>query len=132
MREGCLLVEVLIESNDIAYGRRCFQRHHLRAEDSSCEVATVGDEIHSDAICLVAFIECVNHMGRTCGLQLVQRLANLMQVLVCEELIDREIVVSPREMCGRSRLLTCSCRTSDGVHGNVLRQQASLCQRQQA
>ena len=71
------------------------QRHHFGAEDASGEVASVGDEIHRDALSLKAFVERIDHMRSRGWLQFVQRLANLVQVLMGEKFIDREVVVSP-------------------------------------
>ena len=64
--------------------------------------------------------------------QLVERLGNLVQMLVREELIDRHIVVAPREMGGSTWLLTRARRTRDGVDGNVVLEQVQVSGRQQS
>ena len=71
-------------------------------------------------------------MWRTGRLQLVERLADFVQMLMREELIHREVVVSPREVRRRAGLLTSSRRARDGIDSNVLGQQSCLRKRKQA
>lgn len=45
-----------------------------------------------------------------------------------EELIDREVVVAPREMRSSSWLLSCTSRTCNGIDCNVVDEHTSLCE----
>ena len=67
-----------------------------------------------------------------CGLHLVEALTNLVQMLVGEELVDAEIVVSPREMGGGAGFLSCSGASRDAVHGYVVVDDSHLSGRQQS
>ena len=49
-----------------------------------------------------------------------------------EELIDGEVAHAPGEMCCSSRLLSRSCRTGDGIDGDVVDEESGLGHWQQA
>ena len=84
-------------------------------EDAPCETASLRDEQYASVITWA---------------QLLHRLVNLQQVLMGEGLIDRNIVVAPREMGGGTRLLTSSRATRDAVHVDIAADDACLQSRQ--
>ena len=53
-------------------------------------------------------------------------------MLMLERLVDAQVVVTPREMCGSSWLLTGTCGTRNGIHRHVLFQQIQIRCRQQS
>ena len=83
VREGCRLIELAIEFDDILLGQGGIDAHDLRAKDASSEIATIRDEIQR---------------GIKAWLQLSQRLLNLGHVLMAKSLVYRHITCSPREM----------------------------------
>ena len=126
--EGSVLVESTIKSGYLLCIRFLVEGDHLSAEDASCEIPTIRDEIQRDALGRESFVEGVHHVRSGGGTQLVECLANLMQMLMREELVDTEIVVSPAEMCSRAGFLSSPCAACDGVDADIMRQQSSLCQ----
>ena len=93
--EGSVLVVFLIQSHDFLLSHRLVECHHLSGEDASCEVTSVGDEIHRDTLCVIALVQCVYHTWRSAWSQFVECLRYLVQMLVYEQLIHREVVVTP-------------------------------------
>ena len=46
VREGCCIVELPVHLHDVLFRHVGVYTHHLGAEDTSCEVAAVRDEVH--------------------------------------------------------------------------------------
>ena len=118
--EGCVAVEILVGCNDVFY--RSVGLHHLSSEDATGEVATIRDEVDG----------CLELAVARELLYLTQTLAYLRHVLVLEGLVYAHVVVAPREVGGGTRLLSGTRRTRNGVHGNVVVEQAELGSWQQA
>ncbi len=112
--EGCIAVEILVGCNDVFY--RSIGLNHLSSEDATGEVATIRDEVDG---CLELAITCEL-------LYLTQTLAYLRHVLVLEGLVNAHVIVAPREVGGGARLLSGTRRTRNGVHSNVVVEQAEL------
>ena len=112
--EGCIAVEILVGCNDVFY--RSIGLNHLSSEDAAGEVATIRDEIDG----------CLELTVARKLLYLTQTLAYLRHVLVLEGLVNAHVVVAPREVGGGTRLLSGTRRTRNGVHGNVVVEQAEL------
>ena len=137
MRKGSVLIECLVEFHQLFLARigstafRSVQFDDLGTEDAASEIASIGHEIDCD----LSFSGCVqqrvaNDRSRR-GTQFVERLANLMEVLVLEKFVDRHVVVAPGEMSSSSRFLACTCRSRDGIHCDVVGKQSCLCQWEQ-
>ena len=118
--EGCVAVEILVGCHDVFY--RSVGLHHLSSEDATGEVATIRDEIDG----------CLELAVARKLLHLTQTLAYLRHVLVLEGLVYAHVVVAPREVGGGTRLLSGTRRTRNGIHGNVVVEQAELGSGQQA
>ena len=95
MRECRILEEILIQFHDSIRIRSLVTGDNLCAEDASCEVATIRNEVDSDAICIISLVESIDGTWCRRRSEVVQGLAYLVQMLVGEEFIDREIIVSP-------------------------------------
>ena len=93
--EGSIIVVFLIQSYHFLLSHRLVECHHLSGENASGEVSSVGDEIDSDALCIIALVQCVNNTWRSAWTQFVECLRYLVQVLVYEQLIHREVVIAP-------------------------------------
>ena len=107
--ESGILIKLLVGLNDVlnrglGFDDRC-------AEDATCKVTTIGDEID---------------VGIEIALNLFQRLANLGDVLMLEGLVDAQVVVTPREVGSGSWLLTSSCAACDSVDSNIFLQQIQV------
>lgn len=113
VREGSIGVEVLVGIDDILNGGGC--ANDGGAEDAAREVAAIRDEVD---------------VGIQIALNLLQRLPDFGNMLMLERLVDTEVIDTPREMCGRSGLLSGTRRACDGIHGNVLFQQIQVGGRQ--
>ena len=109
VREGSVPVIVGIDALHFLKGQVALSvgRH----EDAPGEAASLRDEEHA------AFVA---------GAQLLNRLVYLQKVLMREGLIDRDVVVAPREMRRGTRLLTGSRAARDAVHVDVATDDASL------
>ena len=84
--------------------------------DASCKASALGDEEHSSVITWT---------------QLLHRLVYLQEVLVVEGLVDGDIVVAPTEVCGCTRFLSGTGRTSNAVDMDVATDDAGLqCRKQ--
>ena len=118
--EGCVAVKVLVGCHDVFY--RSVGFNHLSSEDATGEVATIRDEVDG----------CLELAVARKLLYLTQTLAYLWHVLVLEGLVNAHVVVAPREVGGGTRLLSGTRRTRNGVHGNVVVEQAELGSRQQS
>ena len=118
--EGCVAVEILVGCHDVFY--RSIGLNHLSGEDATGEVATIRDEIDG----------CLELAVARKLLHLTQTLAYLRHVLVLEGLVYAHVVVAPREVGGGTRLLSGTRRTRNGIHGNVVVEQAELGSGQQA
>ena len=127
MSEGCILEEILIECNDSILILSIVTSNNLCTEDTTGKVTTVRDEIYGYTITLKTPIKSINSTRSRRRTKLVQCLADLMQMLMTEKLIDREVVITPREMGCCSRLLTCSSRTCDSINSNITSQETCLC-----
>ena len=112
--EGCVAVEILVGCHDVFY--RSIGLNNLCGKDATGEVATIRDEIDG---CLELAVACEL-------LYLTQTLAYLRHVLVLEGLVNAHVVVAPREVGSGTRLLSGTRRTRNGVHGNVVVEQAEL------
>ena len=112
--EGCVAVEILVGCHDVFYWS--IGLNHLSSEDATGEVATIRDEIDG---CLELAVACEL-------LYLTQTLAYLRHVLVLEGLVNAHVVVAPREVGSGTRLLSGTRRTRNGIHGNVVVEQAEL------
>ena len=88
--EGGITIKVLIGLDDVLYGS--WRLDNGCAEDASGEVATIGDEVD---------------VGIEITLYLLQRLADLCDVLVLEGLVDAQVVITPREV--RRGAWACRC-----------------------
>ena len=113
MRKGCILVIVgvyLLHLLDglVALGVCCYK-------DTSGKAAALRDEQHS------AFIT---------GTEFLHRLINLQQMLMGEGLIDRDIIVTLREVRCCTRLLTGSCTSRDTIHMHIATDDSCLQRRQ--
>ena len=107
--ESSILIKLLVSLYDVL--NRGFGLDDRCTEDATSEITTIGDEID---------------VGIEIALYLLQRLANLGNVLVLEGLVDAQVVVSPREVGCGSWLLACTCRTGDSVDCNILLQQIQV------
>ena len=107
--KGSVFVEIFVGLDDFFHRGRCLD--DCCTEYASCKVATIGDEVD---VCIQI------------TLYLRQRLADLSDVLMLERLVDAQVVVTPREMCGGSWLLTGTCGTRNGIHCHVLFQQIQI------
>ena len=105
--KGRILIEVFVGFDDVFYGS--LGPDDCRAEDAAGEIASIGDEVD---------------VGVKIALNLLERLADLGDVLMLEGLVDAQVVVAPGEMGGGSRLLACASTARDGIHGHT-----SLCSR---
>ena len=112
--EGCVAVEVLVGCHDVFNRSVCL--HNLCGKDATGEVATIRDEV--DGCLELAIARELLHLTQT--------LAYLRHVLVLEGLVNAHVVVAPREVGGGTRLLSGTRRTRNGVHGNVVVEQAEL------
>ena len=112
--EGCIAVEILVGCHDVFY--RSIGLNHLSGEDATGEVATIRDEIDG----------CLELAVARELLYLTQTLAYLRHVLVLEGLVNAHVVVAPREVSGGTRLLSGTRRARNGIHGNVVVEQAEL------
>ena len=90
--------------------------HYYCREYSACETATVGNEVNLSAVV---------------GLQLLDALDYLGQVLMLERLVYAHVVIPPAEMCSSLWLDTCTGAAGDGIYRYVTLEQMLLCQRQQ-
>ncbi len=132
MGEGGIGIIILIKADYVLCGHGFVQPHHLGAEDAAGEVAAIGYEVYRDSVLRgITLVEYVSHAGRGGGPELVERLRNLVQMLVGEELIGGKVVVAPREMGGSSGLLSGAGRACYGVHGDVVGEQSGRGQGQQ-
>ena len=114
MGEGCVAVEILVGCHDVFY--RSIGLHYLSSKDATGEVATIRDEVDG---CLELAVACeLLHLAKT--------LAYLRHVLVLEGLVNTHVVVAPREVGSGTRLLSGTRRTRNGVHRNVVVEQAEL------
>ena len=112
--EGCVAVEILVGCHDVFY--RSVGLHYLSSEDATGEVATIRDEVEG---CLeLAIARELLYLAKT--------LAYLRHMLVLEGLVNAHVVVAPREVGGGTRLLSGTRRARNGVHGNVVVEQAEL------
>jgi len=96
--KGGIAIEVLVGLDDVLYWG--WGLDYGCAEDASCEVATIGDEVD---------------VGIEIALDLLQTLTDLSDVLVLEGLVDAQVVVTPREVGRGAWLLSCSSRARDGI-----------------
>ena len=112
--EGGITIEVLIGLDDVLYGS--WRLDNGCAEDASGEVATIGDEVD---------------VGIEITLYLLQRLADLCDVLVLEGLVDAQVVITPREVRRGAWLLSCSSRARDGIDSYIVLEQIQIGCRQQ-
>ena len=62
---------------------------------------------------------------------MLYRLYDLRQVLVRERLVDADVVVTPAEVRGCTRLYACTGTAGDGIHVDVIIEHQVTCQRQQ-
>ena len=112
--EGCVAVEILVGCHDVFY--RSVGLHYLSSEDATGEVATIRDEVEG---CLeLAIARELLYLAKT--------LAYLRHMLVLEGLVNAHVVVAPREVSSGTRLLSGTRRARNGVHGNVVVEQAEL------
>ena len=113
MGERRILIVIGIDGSHLLYRRGALGVG--RDEDATRKASALGNE--KDAT--IVF-----------GLQLVDGLVNLQQVLVGEGLIDGDIVGAPREMGGGSELLPGTGATGDSVDMYVATDDACLQRRQ--
>lgn len=130
--EGGVGIEVAVALDDVGSGGRGV--HHGGAEDATGEVAAVGDELNLEpgagsTVTALATARSSGASGR--GGHLRQTLHDFGQVLVGEGLVDAQVVVAPREVCGGTGLLTGTRRARDGIHADGTAEQTHLCRRQQ-
>ena len=114
MGEDGILIEVLVGFDDIFHRRWCLDDGGT--EDATGEVTTIGDEID---------------VGIEVALYLFQTLTDLSDVLMLEGFVDAQVVVAPGEVGRGTRLLTCTCRSCDGIDRYILFQQVQIGSRQQ-
>ena len=101
--EGCAGIEVVVKRTHfvLAHARKFYGCCH---EDSSGEIASHGYE---------------TQFGIACRLESGQRHAYFFEMLVRERLVDRQIIVSPAEMCCRTGLYAGTCGAGDAGYGHV-------------
>ena len=81
---------------------------------------------HKDAPCKAAALWDEEHTAVVARTEFLYRLIYFQQMLVREGLVDRDIVVAPREMGRSTRLLAGSCATRNAVHVNISANDACL------
>ena len=115
MRKDSVLIECLVKIYQLFLARigstafGSVQFDDLGAEDAASEVSAIGHEIDCDLSLSGCVQQRIAHGRSRCGTQFVERLADLMEVLVLEKLIYRHVVVAPGEVSSGSRFLACAC-----------------------
>ena len=112
--EGRVAVEVLVGCHDVF--NRSVGLHNLSGKDATGEIAAIRDEVD----------RCLELSVARKLLHLTQTLAYLRHMLVLEGLVNAHVVVAPREVGGGARLLSGTRRTRNGIHRNVVGEQAEL------
>ena len=112
--EGCVAVEVLVGCHDVF--NRSVGFNHLSGEDATGEVTTIRDEVD----------RCLELAVARELLHLTQTLAYFRHMLVLEGLVNAHVVVAPREVGSGARLLSGTRRTSNGIHGDIVVEDAEL------
>ena len=112
--EGCVAVEVLVGCHDVF--NRSVGFNHLSGEDATGEVTTIRDEVD----------RCLELAVARELLHLAQTLAYLRHVLVLEGLVNAHVIVAPREVGSGARLLSGTRRTRNGIHRNVIVEDAEF------
>ena len=102
MGEGCILVVVGIDCAYVIY--RGVALSVGSNEDATGEASALGDEQYTSVIV---------------GLQLMDGLVDLQQVLMGESLIYGDIVVAPRKMGGGTRLLPRPSAARDAIDMDI-------------
>ena len=117
MGECGIAIEVAVELRYVDIGGCGIELHNLGTEYATREVAPVGYEVER---------------GGERRLKLGDGLSYLVQMLVGEYLVYAQVVGTPREVCGRSWLLSGTGRARDGVDADIVGEQSCLGKRQES